>query len=66
MVGVVAPDPLVWDQGSKPKVRQLALRVNVDLASLPGPPVFFLINSWFLLVALLVLTLLLGHTVSVF
>ena len=35
-----APDPLVWDQGSRPKVRKLAMRVNVDLASLPGPPVF--------------------------
>ena len=37
-----APDPLVWDQGSRPKVRKLAIRVNVDLASLPGPPVSFL------------------------
>ena len=40
-----APDPLVWDQGSRPKVRKLAIRVNVDLASLPGPP-GFLNNSW--------------------
>ena len=38
--GGTAPDPLVWDQGSKPKVRKLAIRVNVDLASLPGPPGF--------------------------
>ena len=35
-----APDPLVWDQRSRPKVRKLAIRVNVDLASLPGPPDF--------------------------
>ena len=39
--GGTAPDPLVWDQGSKPKVRMLAIRVNVDLASLPGPLGFF-------------------------
>ena len=43
--GGTAPDPLVWDQGSRPKVRKLAIRVNVDLASLPGPP-GFLNNSW--------------------
>ena len=42
--GGTAPDPLVWDQGSKPKVRKLAIRVDVDLASLPGPP-GFLSNS---------------------
>ena len=34
--GGTAPDPLVWDQGSRPKVRKLATRVNVDLAS-SGP-----------------------------
>ena len=47
--GGTAPDPLVWDQGSRPKVRKLAVRVNVDLASLSGPPVFFFKkknNSW--------------------
>ena len=38
--GGIAPDPLVWDQWSRPKVRKLGIRVNVDLASLPGP-------SWF-------------------
>ena len=38
--GGTAPDPLVWDQLSRPMVRKLALRVNVDLASLPGPPGF--------------------------
>ena len=38
--GGTAPDPLVWDQGSRPKVRKLAIRVNVDIASLPGPPGF--------------------------
>ena len=35
-----APDPLAWDQGSKPETRRLAIRVNVDLPSLPGPPGF--------------------------
>ena len=29
-----APDPLVWDQGSKPETRKIAVRVHVDLASL--------------------------------
>ena len=43
--GGTAPDPLVWDQGSRPKVRKLAIRVSVDLASLPGPP-GFLSSSW--------------------
>ena len=43
--GGTAPDPLVWDQGSRPKVRRLAVRVNVDLASLPGPP-GFLHSAW--------------------
>ena len=43
--GGTSPDPLVWDQGSRPKVRKLAIRVNVDLASLPGPP-GFLHSSW--------------------
>ena len=38
--GGTAPDPLVWDQGSRPKVRKLHIRVNVDLASLLGPPEF--------------------------
>ena len=42
--GGTAPDPLVWDQGSRPKVRKLHVRVNVDLASLPLPE--FLHNSW--------------------
>ena len=43
--GGTAPDPLVCDQGSKPKIRKLAIRVTVDLASLPGPP-GFLNYSW--------------------
>ena len=43
--GGTAPDPLVWDKGSKPKVRKLHVRVNVDLASLPGPP-GFLNSTW--------------------
>ena len=42
--GGTAPDPLVWDQSDRPKVRKLAIRVNVDLASLPGPG--FLSSSW--------------------
>ena len=32
-----APDPLAWDQGSRRKQRWLDIRVNIDLASLPGP-----------------------------
>ena len=40
-----APDPLVWDQESRPEVRKLAIRVTVDLASLLGPP-GFLNSSW--------------------
>ena len=43
--GGTAPDPLVWDQGSRPKARKLAVGVDVDLASLPGPP-GFLNCSW--------------------
>ena len=38
--GGTAPDPLVWDQGGRLKARKLTIRVNVDLASLPGPPGF--------------------------
>ena len=38
--GGTAPDPLVWDQGGRPKARKLVYRVNVDLASLPGFPGF--------------------------
>ena len=62
--GGTAPDPLVWDQGSRPKVRKLAIRVNVDLASLPvflvGPGFRFMVGAF------LVLMLLLGLTVLVF
>ena len=43
--GCTAPDPLVWDQGSRPEVRKLAIRVTVDLASLPGLS-GFLNSSW--------------------
>ena len=43
--GGTAPGPLVWDQESRPKVRKLAIRVTVDLASPPGPP-GFLNSSW--------------------
>ena len=38
--GGTAPDPLDWDQGGRPKARKIEIRVNVDLASLPGPPGF--------------------------
>ena len=38
-------DPLVWDQGSKKKQRRTDIRVNVDLASLPGP-LGFLSGPW--------------------
>ena len=38
--GRSAPDPLVWDQGSKKKQCRTDIRENVDLASLPGPPGF--------------------------
>ena len=38
--GGTAPDPLVWDQESRPKARKLAIPVNVDLVCLPGPPGF--------------------------
>ena len=43
--GGTAPDPLVWDQGGRQKARKLAIRINVDLASLPCPP-GFLIGPW--------------------
>ena len=35
--GGTAPDPLVWDQGGRTKRRKADIRVNVDLAPLPGP-----------------------------
>ena len=38
--GGSAPDPLVWEHGSKRKQRKADIRVNVDLASLLGPPGF--------------------------
>ena len=38
--GDSAPDPLVWDQRSERKQRKTDIRVNVDLASLPGPSGF--------------------------
>ena len=44
--GGTALDPLVWDQGGSKKARRLDIRVNVDLASLPGPP-GFLHGPWF-------------------
>ena len=47
--GGTAPDPLVWE-GSRPKAHKLAIRVNVDLASLPGPP-GFLNSLWFQVVS---------------
>ena len=35
--GGSAPDPLIWDHGRSKKVRRTDIRVNVGLASLPGP-----------------------------
>ena len=35
-----APDPLVWDRGGKKKQRKVDIRVDIDLATLPGPPRF--------------------------
>ena len=62
--GGTAPNPLVWDHGNRPKVDT---RINVDLASLPGPPGFLNGSSVQVdVVALLVLILQLGRTVSVF
>ena len=43
--GGTAPDALVWDQGSIPKRRRVDGRINIDLASLPGPP-NFLHGTW--------------------
>ena len=59
--GSTAPDPLVWDQGGRKKMRRTDIRINVDLASLPGPP-GFLNGPWVQVhgVALLVLMLLPG------
>ena len=46
--GGAAPDPLVWDRGELVKHREVGIRVNVDLASLLGPPAFFLVPGWLL------------------
>ena len=43
--GGTALDALVWDQGGLKKRRKIQVRVNVDLATLPGPP-GFLQGSW--------------------
>ena len=40
-----APVPLVWDQGGRKKTRSTDIRLNVDLASLPGP-LGFLNGPW--------------------
>ena len=37
-MGGSAPDPVVWDHGSNSQQRRTYTRINVDLASLPGPP----------------------------
>ena len=65
--GGTAPDPLVWDQGGRPKARNLDIRVNVDIVSLPGPP-DFLGGPWIQVPGghILVLMLLPGRTVLVF
>ena len=58
--GGTAPDPLVWDQGSKPKVRKLAIGLMLTLHLFLALLVFLITLGFrFLLVALLVLTLLL-------
>ena len=44
-MGGTAPDPLVWDQGSRQKQRKVDVRVDVDLAALPGP-LGFLHGRW--------------------
>ena len=43
--GSSAPDPLVWDQGSKGKHPRTENRVNINLASLPRP-LGFLSGPW--------------------
>ena len=65
--GGTATDPLVWDQGGRKKARGTDIRVNIDLASLPGPP-GFLGGPWsrFMVVVLLVLILLPELTVLAF
>ena len=35
-----APDPLVQDQGVRHKQGEVDTRVNIDLATFPGPPRF--------------------------
>ena len=46
--GGTAPDPLVRDKGGPKKARKTDIRVNIDLASLPGPPGFLALDagSW--------------------
>ena len=39
--GGTAPDAMVWDRGGIVKPRASSLRIIVDYATLPGPPVFF-------------------------
>ena len=65
--GDAAHDPLVWDKGGKKKARRTDIRVNIDLASLPGPPGFLGGPGCRLMeVVLLVLILLPGLKVSAF
>ena len=35
--GGTAADPFVWDQGRWAKQRKVGIRINVDVATLPGP-----------------------------
>ena len=65
--GCSAPDPLVWDHGARKKVRWTVIRVNVDIASLPGPH-GFLHKSWMQVHGglILVLMLLPGRKVLAF
>ena len=46
--GDTAPDPVVWDRGGgRVKLGKLGIRVNVDLAALPGPLLVFLMGLGF-------------------
>ena len=65
--GGTAPDPLVWDKGSKPKFRKLdigLLRILPHFLALLG--FLIVIGFRFMLVTLLVMTFLLGPIVLVF
>ena len=65
--GGSAPDPLVWDQGIKPKVRKLAFGLLLILPLSLALLVFLILLGYrLMLVTLQVVILLLGLTVLVF